>query len=303
MEEENKTLEETTEIVLQQAEQDKKEEEQAVEAENKNNVPLILILVVLIAAIGAGIGFYIISGHDKQPVDEEQKEEKKEEKTTSLKEDEVKSLIKKYENIIPVNSVSNTVNPLTTFISVNGELLDIKNNTIESTILNTVLRNYYNKEDVIKLDELKENINKMYAVGDSLQLPNSFCYYYSGNEYIAYKLNSNEYIKEESNGCHGAYSAFQDTIKEKYIENTLNGNELKVVYRILFTQFDSSSNGSIKIYSDGKRTKEVTTLKNTSDDPNMYQFEELKDEYYNQGLKLVLTFVKENDTYILTKVE
>ena len=58
------------------------------------------------------------------------------------------------------------------------------------------------------------------------------------NEDKAYKLIDNAYVKQADTCGGGAYSAMSDTIREKYIENTIDGNKLTIVYKVLFIGFE-----------------------------------------------------------------
>ena len=272
------------------------------EKKGSNKLLIIVALLVLVLGGGYAVWAYVLGGNKpaEQPKEkEEQKEEKKEEvKKKSLSEEEVYDIVSKYENYIEVNG-KNTVNPFTTFIDEQGTVLDLTEKEVAFKVLNVAYHNFYNYEETIQLDDLKENIKKMFKIEDSVELPNSFCI--NGNKEIAYKLIDNAYVKHADTCGGGAYSAIKNTINENYIENTIDGNKLTIIYKVLFIGFDSDFN--MKIYSDGARTKEVATLKNISSDPMIIEHEEFKEKFYEKGLTLKIIFEKENDDYILEKVE
>ena len=261
--------------------------------EKKGSNKLLIIIAILLLVLGGGfiVCSFVLGGN--KPKEEEEKEEKKE----SISEEDAKNIVSKYGNFILVTG-KNTVNPFSTFIDEQGRVLDLSTKEVNSRILNIILRNYYNNEETIELDDLKVNIKKMFKIEEPMQF--EYYFWFTGNEEIAYKLIDNAYVKQADTSAGGAYSAMSNTIREKYIENTIDGNKLTIVYKVLFIGFESDD---MKIYSDGERTKEVATLKNISTDPMIIEHEKFDDKFFEKGLTLKLVFEKDNDNYILEKVE
>ena len=267
--------------------------EEPKQEEKKGSNKLLIIIAILLLVLGGGfiVCSFVLGGN--KPKTEPKKEEKKE----SISEEDVEKIVSKYGNFILVTG-KNTVNPFSTFIDEYGRVLDLSTKEVDSKILNVILRNYYNNEETIELDDLKVNIKKMFKIEEPMQFEYYSCF--TGNEEIAYKLIDNAYVKQADTSEGGAYSALSNTIREKYIENTIDGNKLTIVYKVLFIGFESDD---MKIYSDGERTKEVATLKNISTDPMVIKHEKFDDKFFEKGLTLKLVFEKDNDNYILEKVE
>ena len=266
--------------------------------EKKGSNKLLIIIAILLLVLGGGfIVCSFVLGGNTSKTEPKKEEEQKEEKKESISEEDAKNIVSKYGNFILVTG-KNTVNPFSTFIDEQGRVLDLSTKEVNSRILNIILRNYYNNEETIELDDLKVNIKKMFKIEEPMQFEYYSCF--TGNEDKAYKLIDNAYVKQADTSAGGAYSAMSNTIREKYIENTIDGNKLTIVYKVLFIGFESDD---MKIYSDGERTKEVATLKNISTDPMIIEHEKFDDKFFEKGLTLKIIFEKEDDDYILEKVE
>lgn len=294
MEEENKELEKTTEVVLQEVEQDKKDEELAIEAENKNNLPMILILVVLIGAIGTGIGFYIISGHDKQPAPEEQQEEKKEEEKTEEKEKQKETKEIEVEDTEVKEKIENLVNKMFDTSYTDQKRVELfrklkagkKGLTVPEKLHLTFYINEIKFEVVTNLDEVKEEYRE-YAEGGFIKrikhetIQENYKKLFN-EDYSPKDFDENKNNFKEGFGCPNLIYEDENT-KEYYFLSTCGG-------------------GAVAGFT-GKYTSSIEKI--TKKDNNYYAY--LKLIYTNEGQEDEITNIKfvfdNNIVFVETIVE